>query len=96
MVPCHRNVQTVDKMWPGETWVLTGGEDWPAVRRVDSTLLTVTIRYNLCVYLLPARTRRVQAGTESQNYVYIYMCVYMGVSAVISSSSSSPSSLEEG
>ena len=43
-----------------------------------------------------ACTQRVQAGTESQNSVY--MCIYMfvGLSAVISSSSSSHSSLEDG
>ena len=39
-----------------------------------------------------ARTRRLQAGTESQNYVCLSVCV----SAFISSSSSSSVSLEEG
>ena len=43
-------------------------------------------------FFLPARTRRVQAGTESHNSV----CGYLSMSTVISSSSSSPSSLEEG
>ena len=43
---------------------------------------------------LPARTQKVQAGTESEICVYIYGG-WVG-STVISSSSSSPSSLEEG
>ena len=43
-------------------------------------------------YFLPARTQRVQAGTESRIYVSIFVCM----SAVISSSSSSTVSLEEG
>ena len=33
---------------------------------------------------------------ESQNSVYMFVCMWEGMSAVISSSSSSPSSLEEG
>ena len=45
---------------------------------------------------LSARTRRVQAETESQNSDYMYVNMWVGVSAVISSSSSSPSSIEEG
>ena len=45
---------------------------------------------------LPAHICRIQAGTESQNYVYVCMYIWWVGSAFISSSSSSPFSLEEG
>ena len=53
-------------------------------------VISMSYIFNQKFNFLPAHTPRVQAGTESE------LCLFLGLSAVISSSSSSPSSLEEG
>ena len=47
-------------------------------------------------YFLSAHSPSGRAETESRNYVYGYVGMWVGSSAVISSFSSSPSSVEEG
>ena len=74
--------------WSSSAVLVLASIRLPVSRSKECTNLICEINF----LFLPARICRIQAGTESQKSVPLSVCL----SAVISSSSSSPSSLEEG